>query len=269
MTGFAGEDRLGIIVSLVVHACAILLLVVASLAVGNRPVKTVEVDFSIVRDHSKGGSAEDFGRASPGKRPRGSGGGSSSPKAPGSALFMGEHREVLAGRVRMDPPPQTAMVSASDPRADTVIQGVEAGHADSSGQVGSLQAHGAGGSGARSGTGGSGEGRGGDWGEGRGGDRGAGEGLAEGGRDYGYIRDAVTKNIRYPDEAIRLGIEGRVIVSFVVLENGTTSRIRVVTGSGYRILDESAREAVALTRIHRKVPYRVIVHLPITYKLQG
>jgi len=77
------------------------------------------------------------------------------------------------------------------------------------------------------------------------------------------------KNIRYPDEAMRLGIEGKVLLSFIVLENGRTGSIEVIGSSGYRLLDQSAKEAVALTRIGRKVPYRVVVRLPITYRLQG
>ena len=131
------------------------------------------------------------------------------------------------------------------------------------GSFGSLQPHG----GTVDGMPGQGERGNWDSGEGRG--RGAGEGLAEGGRDYNYIRDAITKNIRYPDEAVMLGIEGKVLLSFIVLEDGTMSRIKVISGSGFRLLDESAKEAVAITRINRKVPYRAVIHLPITYKLQG
>jgi protein TonB len=93
------------------------------------------------------------------------------------------------------------------------------------------------------------------------------EGLAEGGENYRYIRDAILKNLRYPERARRLGLEGKVLLSFVVLEDGTTSEIKVLDGSRHRILDESAREAVAETRIARKVPYRVAVRLPVTFRL--
>jgi TonB family protein len=93
------------------------------------------------------------------------------------------------------------------------------------------------------------------------------EGLAEGSENYRYIRDAILKNLRYPERARRLGLEGKVLLSFVVLEDGTTSEIKVLDGSRHRILDESAREAVAETRIARKVPYRVVVRLPVTFRL--
>jgi protein TonB len=94
------------------------------------------------------------------------------------------------------------------------------------------------------------------------------ESLMAGNGNYNYIRHAVMENIRYPDRARRLGYEGKVLLSFVVLEDGTTTEIRVINGSCYRILDDSAKEAVAQTRLARTMPYRVVVRLPITYKLQ-
>jgi protein TonB len=96
-----------------------------------------------------------------------------------------------------------------------------------------------------------------------------GDSLVAGGKDYKYIRDAIMKNIRYPDRARRLGFEGKVLLSFIVLENGTTTEITVISSSGHRILDESAKEAVAATHIARKMPYRVVVRLPVTFRLQG
>ena len=91
----------------------------------------------------------------------------------------------------------------------------------------------------------------------------------EGGEDYNFIRDEILKKVRYPDQARRLGLEGRVLLSFVVLENGTVSEVRVVQSSDYRLLDEAAKEAVATTRVTKPLPCRVIVRLPITYRLQG
>jgi len=59
-----------------------------------------------------------------------------------------------------------------------------------------------------------------------------------------------------------------VLLSFIVLENGTTKEIKVMQSSGHALLDKSAKEAVALTRISRRTPYRVAVSLPITFRLQ-
>lgn len=100
------------------------------------------------------------------------------------------------------------------------------------------------------------------------GDTGGGADLKPGGKDYNYIRDEVMKNITYPIKARKMGYEGRALVSFIVLENGQTSDITLVESSGYRILDESARQGIARTVIAKRVPYRLIVRLPIVYTLQ-
>ena len=45
---------------------------------------------------------------------------------------------------------------------------------------------------------------------------------------YGYIN----KNIQYPRQATRMGIEGKVYVSFVVERNGTVSDVKIIKGIG-------------------------------------
>lgn len=258
------ESWPAIIVSVALHACVILLVIAASVAFDNRPAKIVEIDFTLIKDQAAEQptleiTKQGITRGRPARR----GGGAPkkieeparSTPVNAAALPAGEQTERSAA-----PTP----VTVSDPQSETIVHGVAANSA-SSGAGGSVQGHG-----STTGSGGYGQGgsRGGSGG-GHGGGQGSGAGLAEGGRDYNYIRDAVMKHIKYPDEAIRLGIEGKVVISFIVLENGTTSTIKIVSGSGYRLLDESAREAVAITRIRKKVPYRVIVHLPVMYKLQG
>ncbi len=47
----------------------------------------------------------------------------------------------------------------------------------------------------------------------------------------------------YPYLARRMGWEGRVVLSIEVLPNGRTGQVRVVTGSGYDLLDDSAVKA--------------------------
>ena len=263
------ESRLGIITSISVHACVMPLLVVASLVAPQRPAKVVEVDFSLMQDRPRECPAPEHPTRAIAKRPqlvksaaptKPAGKKSAAPAGPDK-----ENREVMPPKEQAEPPREPAIVTASDAQGETVIHGVAATYADASGSAGALQPHG--------GAGGdmSGEGRGGGSGGGQGGGKGGGQGAtapAEGSRDYNYIRDAIMKNIRYPDEAMRLGIEGKVLLSFVVLENGRTGRIEVIGSSGSRLLDQSAKEAVALTRIDRKVTYQVVVRLPITYRLQ-
>lgn len=51
----------------------------------------------------------------------------------------------------------------------------------------------------------------------------------------------VGKNIRYPNEAKEAGIEGRVLVKFVVYEDGTTADFQVVRGIGGGCDEEALR----------------------------
>jgi protein TonB len=255
------ESRWGIITSVTVHACAIPLLVAGSLVVPQRLVKVVEVDFSLLQDRPREHTAPEAQRKAFVKRPQAPKGGGASNGTAKPAGSGKENQEAIPPK-EVEPPREPAIVTASDAMSETVVHGVAATYADATGSAGALQSHG----GFPGGRGDSGQG--GGSGRGQGGGQG-GDGLTEGGRDYNYIRDAIMRNIQYPDEAMRLGIEGKVLLSFIVLENGTTGRIEVVNSSGYRLLDQSAREAVAITRIDRKVPYRVVVRLPITYRLQG
>ncbi|HAR96274.1 MAG TPA: hypothetical protein DCR97_09985 [Deltaproteobacteria bacterium] len=93
-------------------------------------------------------------------------------------------------------------------------------------------------------------------------------GMLKGGKDFSAIRDAIVKNIRYPERARKMGFEGKVLLSFVVMEDGSTARIRVVQGSGFGLLDEDAKRAVARTRIVKGVPGGTLVLLPVVYSLR-
>jgi len=157
---------------------------------------------------------------------------------------------------QVEPSPVPTIVTASDAQGEMVVHGTPATYAGSSGSGNSLLGHGR--------SAGESEGA-----EGGGRDIGkSGEIMLEEGKDYNYIRHAVMKNIGYPERARRMGFEGKTLLSFMVLENGTTSQIKVEKSSGYRLLDDSAIEGVARTVISQKVSYRIVVRLPITYRLQ-
>lgn len=256
------EDRVGIIASVAVHAGVIPLVVATALVLAAGPVKVVEVDLSLVHERPARApvvQASGKDRAGPACRPlvkrarvRAAG------RTPRPGSGGRGNREAVPVEEQAGSPPAPTLVTASDPSGETAVPGVGATYADPPGSSGSLQSRGGGG-----GVRGDGGGRAGD-GDGRGED-----GLAEGTRDYEYIRAAVMKNAAYPEEAMRRGIEGKVLLSFVVLESGRTDRIRVAASSGHRVLDEAARQAVAMTRVDRRVPYRVAVRLPIAFRLTG
>jgi len=87
-------------------------------------------------------------------------------------------------------------------------------------------------------------------------------------KTFHYIRDGILRNIKYPDRARRRGQEGRVLLSFTVTDSGTTKDVKVISGSGFTDLDNSAREAVSHTTFSRKIPYRLFVTLPIEFRLE-
>jgi protein TonB len=87
-------------------------------------------------------------------------------------------------------------------------------------------------------------------------------------RDFSFIRDGVIRHVSYPDRARRMGWEGRVVLSFMVLEGGSVQDVKVTESSGHRVLDENARDAVMKARFSRKVPYRLTVVLPVEYRLE-
>ncbi len=91
-------------------------------------------------------------------------------------------------------------------------------------------------------------------------------GAAE--RSFAFIRENIMKNITYPERARRMGWEGKVLLSFVVLENGAVEELKVVNSSGFRALDESAKDAVLKTRFSQRIPYRMAVILPVEYRLE-
>jgi len=83
---------------------------------------------------------------------------------------------------------------------------------------------------------------------------------------------ALQKNIRYPEMARKAGIEGRVIVQFIVNENGEVEDPRVIRGIGGGC-DEEALRAVQTVKFkpgrQRGEPVRVQYSLPVIFRLQN
>lgn len=80
------------------------------------------------------------------------------------------------------------------------------------------------------------------------------------------------KKVRYPEMARKAGIEGRVIIQFIVNEDGNVEEPRVVRGIGGGC-DEEALRAVKDASFkpgrQRGKPVRVQYSLPIVFKLQN
>lgn len=81
----------------------------------------------------------------------------------------------------------------------------------------------------------------------------------------------IQKNIKYPEIARKAGVEGRVIIQFVVDENGSVVDPAVVRGIGAGC-DEEALRVVRQAKFkpgrQRGQPVKVKMSLPITFKLR-
>ena len=80
------------------------------------------------------------------------------------------------------------------------------------------------------------------------------------------------ENIKYPEEAKELGVQGKVFVTFVVEVDGSISNVRVLRGIGSGCDDEAVRVVKSMPKWvpgkQRGVPVRVQFNLPINFKLQ-
>ncbi len=88
--------------------------------------------------------------------------------------------------------------------------------------------------------------------------------------DCGGIQ-AVQKEVTYPDFARKAGIEGRVLVQFVVDEEGNVTRPKV-TRSVHTLLDKEALRAIQELECtpgkQRGTPVKVRMSMPVVFRLK-
>ena len=81
----------------------------------------------------------------------------------------------------------------------------------------------------------------------------------------------VASGIKYPEDAVEAGKEGRVFVSFVVEKDGLVSNVKVLRGVCYSIDEEAARVVRGMPRwkpgMKDGKPARVSYQIPIMFKL--
>jgi protein TonB len=86
-------------------------------------------------------------------------------------------------------------------------------------------------------------------------------------KNFSYIRDMIQKKIIYPALARRMGWEGKVTVSFIVVSDGRVRNIEIKEGSGRDILDKSAVETIRIASPFPAPPTEAQIIIPIFYKL--
>jgi protein TonB len=85
--------------------------------------------------------------------------------------------------------------------------------------------------------------------------------------DFSWIRDAIQGAIAYPSTARKMGWEGKVVVAFQLLADGSVRDVRVVQGSGHAALDRGAIEAVRNASPFPRSPIEAEVITPVVYRL--
>ncbi len=82
------------------------------------------------------------------------------------------------------------------------------------------------------------------------------------------IRHKVSNNLRYPAMARRQGWQGQVQVRFSILLSGDVEDLRVLSSSGYSLLDRQALQAVKLAAPFPAPSVVASITLPVTFTLK-
>jgi len=85
---------------------------------------------------------------------------------------------------------------------------------------------------------------------------------------FAYIKDIIQANIIYPPMAQRMGWQGKVVIDFIILENGSASHIKIAQSSGFEVLDNNVVKTVEAVAPFPKPPVRAELRVPIIYQLQ-
>jgi protein TonB len=281
-----------ILLSLFLHAVAIVIAITIGGSVTGAP-KPIIIDLTLVSPQ---------GSASPGPEGKSEKPGGSSPKlnvgekpekiaaSKIHKIILKKHKPVEVRRVPAKPEaprvreiPHTPQLSQKNepvsPASPTSGVSLPDKETTNGGSGSSLNTSGSG-SGTGKGTftgGGSGSGSGGGGGTGNGKGQspsGHGTGISTGQlknryleEQFEYIKMLIEKNINYPARARRMGWTGKVVVSFIILENGRVSDMKIVKSSGYELLDDNVMETIRKVQPFPKPPVRAELKIPITYRL--
>lgn len=92
------------------------------------------------------------------------------------------------------------------------------------------------------------------------------------GGDINKFREFINRNLRYPEIAAENGIQGRVILSFVVESHGGVSNVRILRGVDPALDKEAIRVVESSPKwkpgMQRGKPVRVSFNIPIIFVLQ-
>lgn len=84
---------------------------------------------------------------------------------------------------------------------------------------------------------------------------------------YGMsIVEKVEKVWRYPDEAIKKGMQGALVVTFIINKDGAVKDLKLERSSGFGVLDEEAMRAVKTAAPFKPLPGNIgVVEFPVRF----
>lgn len=85
---------------------------------------------------------------------------------------------------------------------------------------------------------------------------------------FNYIRNLIVKRLAYPPIARKMEWSGKVVLSFVVNEDGGVSSIRIKESSGYTLLDNSAADTVRSVAPFPRPPVAAEIVMPVQFRLE-
>jgi len=83
-----------------------------------------------------------------------------------------------------------------------------------------------------------------------------------------YIKDRILSRIIYPNLARRMGWHGKVLTSFIIHLDGTVTDVRILSSSGFKVLDENAVTTIKDVSPFPKPPITAKIIIPISYRLR-
>ncbi|MBU0910112.1 MAG: energy transducer TonB [Proteobacteria bacterium] len=87
-------------------------------------------------------------------------------------------------------------------------------------------------------------------------------------KNFDYIRNLIMRNLSFPAAARKLGWTGKILVSFIIREDGSVEDINIVSGSGHEVLDLNVISAIRRTAPFPKPQKKARFMLPIAYSLK-
>lgn len=84
---------------------------------------------------------------------------------------------------------------------------------------------------------------------------------------FSHIQSGIQQNIHYPRTARRMGWEGRVVVEFIICEDGNVKNIQIAESSGYDALDRNAVNTIERAAPFPIPPIPAKLIIPVIYRL--